>query len=181
MNELLYVVLFFMIVAAVLTVITEKLFTAVVYSSALSILTTLAYLLLGAPDVALAEAVIGSTLATAIFLVTLKKYRIFTVYFVGTREDPLSTHVLQTITSTLKKMNIELNVLQTQSDAHELFSHPNCDLVAEKREEKIVLHGELQSQYFTEITEALSLEIQSGSVLVEDSIDDSTVNFREED
>ncbi len=182
MSELLlYVVLFFMVLSAILTVITDKLFTAVVYSGVLSLLTTLSYLLLGAPDVALAEAVIGSTLATAIFLVTLKKYRIFTVYLVGNRDDQLSTQILQTITTTLKKMNIELHVLQTQSDAHELFSHPNCDLVAEKKGEQIVLHGELQSQYFSKITEALSCEIDSGVVVVEDSITDSIVNFREDE
>ncbi len=181
MNALLYFVLFFMIASAILTVVTDKLFTAVVYSSVLSLLTTLAYLLLGAPDVALAEAVIGSTLATAIFLVTLRKYRIFTVYLIGVKDDPQSLHVLQVITTTLRKLSIDLNILQTQGDAHELFSHPNCDLVAEKKGDQIILHGEMQSLYFMQLTEALSSEIQSGLVIVEDSIADSIVNFREEE
>ncbi len=180
-NMFLTIILIFMLLSAILTVITDKMFTAVVYSSVLSAFTTLAYLLLGAPDVALAEAVIGSTLATAIFLVTLKKYRIFTVYLVGKRGDPLATHVLQVITRTLKQLDIEPNILQIQADAHELFSHPNCDLVAEQKNGNMILHGEQHSHYFTEIANALSHEIQNGSVIIEDSIYDSVVHFEEEE
>ena len=80
MNEtLLGAVLLLLLGLGILVVVTDRLFTAVVYSAALSACIAFGYLLLGAPDVALAEAIIGSALTTVIYLATLKKYRIFTI------------------------------------------------------------------------------------------------------
>ena len=80
MNEtLLGAVLLLLLGLGILVVVTDRLFTAVVYSAALSACIAFGYLLLGAPDVALAEAIIGSVLTTVIYLATLKKYRIFTI------------------------------------------------------------------------------------------------------
>ncbi len=180
-NIFLYSILSFMVIAAILTVITDKLFTAVVYSGVLSVFTALSYLLLGAPDVALAEAVIGSTLATAILLATLRKYRIFTIYIVGKLKHPLSSQVIQTISKTLQESDIEPNILHSQSDAHSLFAHPNCDLVVEQNGDSIILHGEMHSQYFSHITEALSDEIIANTVLLEDSINDSSIHYKGDD
>lgn len=74
MNEtLLGAVLLLLLGLGILVVVTDRLFTAVVYSAALSACIAFGYLLLGAPDVALAEAIIGSALTTVIYLATLKK------------------------------------------------------------------------------------------------------------
>lgn len=177
-NALLYIILLLMVVSAILTIVTNRLFTAVVYSSVLSGFAAFAYVLLGAPDVALAEAVIGSTLATVIFLVTLKKYRIFTIYLMGKRDDALAIHVLQVITKTLQKYDIEPHVLQSSMSAGELLSNPNCDLVVEKKDEVIVLHGEKSSQYLGRISEMLSTDIQIGTVEIEDSLEDSIAEYK---
>lgn len=82
-SAVLYIVLFLTAAAAVLTVLTDRLLSAVIFAGALSAEAALCYLMLGAPDVALAEIVVGATLATVIFLVTLKKYRMFTGHPAG--------------------------------------------------------------------------------------------------
>ncbi len=182
MNSLfLYFVLFFMVATAILCVITDKLFTAVVYSGTLSVFTTLCYLLLGAPDVALAEAVIGATVASAIFLITLKKYRVFNVYLVGNKSNQRFMKMTKTIVKTLKKHDIQPNILITDSDesVFKLFSLQNSDLVAIERGDVIELHGEVHSQYFSAISSALDSEINSGEVIIIDSIYDSIVSYRE--
>ena len=80
MREAIYVLL---IVLAVVVVQTANLKRAIIYLGILSLCCSLAYLLLSAPDVALAEAVIASTLSTILFLVALQKYNIFNIYYVN--------------------------------------------------------------------------------------------------
>jgi uncharacterized MnhB-related membrane protein len=54
-----------------MAVTAEKLIHAVLYLSALSMLSVVAFVLLKAPDVAITEAVIGSGIITALFVFTL--------------------------------------------------------------------------------------------------------------
>jgi len=68
------VFLLVMVVLAFLSIEVKKLETAVIYLGIFSLLNAIAYLFYGAPDVSLAEAVIGSTLATVLYLIAIKKY-----------------------------------------------------------------------------------------------------------
>ncbi len=70
-----------LIVFAIIAIQSRVLRNAVIYLSVFSLICSIVYLLLGAPDVAIAEATIGCTLSTILYLVALKKYRIFTVYY----------------------------------------------------------------------------------------------------
>jgi len=74
-------VLLMMVAFALLAVREDRLRTAVIYLGSFSLVGSFTYLLHGAPDVAIAEAIIGSTLSTFLILVALKKHRIFTVYY----------------------------------------------------------------------------------------------------
>ena len=65
--------------AAILTVVTDRMLSAVIYAGVLSTLAALCYVFTGAPDVAMAEVIIGSVLSTVIFLTALRKYRLFTI------------------------------------------------------------------------------------------------------
>ena len=78
MLQLLFIV---MIVFAVLTVQTNKVIRAVVYMGIFSLACSFCYLLYKAPDVAIAEAVIGSTLSTILFLVAFKKHKVIKIYY----------------------------------------------------------------------------------------------------
>lgn len=69
-----------MVAIAVLTLQTQRLRNAVIYMGVLSLVSSFVYLLYGAPDVAIAEAVVGSTLATVLYLVALQKYKLFTIF-----------------------------------------------------------------------------------------------------
>jgi len=70
-----------LIIFAILAIQTGVLRNAIIYLSVFSLLCSVVYLLLGAPDVAIAEAVIGCTLSTILYLVALRRYKIFTVYY----------------------------------------------------------------------------------------------------
>ena len=88
-----------MIVLAFMTVQTIRQRRAVIYLGAFSLIASFAYLAYNAPDVAIAEAVIGCTLSTVLFLIAMKKYRVITIYYVQDEED---------VTSAIKKERREL-------------------------------------------------------------------------
>ena len=62
-----------MLVAAVATSIFKDLINAVIMCAAVSLLASLLFYLLDAPDVAMAEAAIGAGLTTAIFVIAVRK------------------------------------------------------------------------------------------------------------
>lgn len=73
--------LILLVILAILAVQTEKLRRAVIFLGAFSLCISFVYMLYNAPDVAIAEAIIGCTLSTILYLVALRKYRIFTVFY----------------------------------------------------------------------------------------------------
>ena len=65
--------LFLWLISAFLIIREQKIARLIIYFAIFSLITSLSFLLLGAPDVAMAEAVI-STLSTIIFIVSFEKY-----------------------------------------------------------------------------------------------------------
>ena len=155
-NGILTGVLLLLCILALLTVHMERLFTAVVYAGVLSAAAAFAYMLLGAPDVALAEAVIGSTLSTVVFLVTLKKYKIFVVRFCpagGKLDGPLKK-VLSVLGRSLEKKEMEVHVIQAGEPVEKLLAYPDTDLVVEQKDDHVVIHGEPHSEILERIKHA---------------------------
>ena len=66
--------LFLMILFAAIAIQTEKPVRGAIYLGVFSLICSFVFLLYAAPDVAIAEAIIGSTLSTILYLVALYKY-----------------------------------------------------------------------------------------------------------
>ncbi|GFR34687.1 Na(+)/H(+) antiporter subunit B [Thermobrachium celere] len=62
-----------MFLGAVWTVLTEDVFKAIVIFGIVSLMSSVMFLLMQAPDVAITEAAIGSGITTALFIFTYKK------------------------------------------------------------------------------------------------------------
>jgi uncharacterized MnhB-related membrane protein len=76
MNLVLIIVLGLLMLTAALTALYLKnLTSAVIASGAVSLLASVLFLLLAAPDVAMTEAAIGSALTTVVFLYALSRMR----------------------------------------------------------------------------------------------------------
>lgn len=67
------ILILLMLVAAVATSVFRDLISALVMCAAVSLLASLLFYLLDAPDVAMAEAAIGAGLTTAMFVVAVRK------------------------------------------------------------------------------------------------------------
>jgi len=63
------------LIAAVYAVLTQKTLNAVIASGIISLLASILFLLVSAPDVGMTEAAIGSGLTTVVFLYALKHIR----------------------------------------------------------------------------------------------------------
>jgi len=76
MIEVIVIVLgLIMIIAAFLAIHQKNLVAAVISAGVISLLASILYLLLAAPDVAMTEAAIGSGLTTVVFLYTISKIK----------------------------------------------------------------------------------------------------------
>jgi uncharacterized MnhB-related membrane protein len=122
------------IVFAFLAIQTSKLRQAVIYLGVFTLISSFVYMLYAAPDVALAEAVIGCTLSTILYLVAIKRYRIITVYFLKTQEDEkkepfINTKpvYLQEFEKFLIKHEYELQIIYSHSNREELMKERNFD------------------------------------------------------
>jgi putative multicomponent Na+:H+ antiporter subunit B len=72
-------VMLIMAVFALLTIHTKQLRLAIIYLAVFSLLAALLYLLFAAPELAIAEAVIGSGLVSLLYLAALKRNRVYTI------------------------------------------------------------------------------------------------------
>jgi len=70
---MIYVLAAIIIIAAIFSITQKDLILAVVGTSAISVILSIFYYLLQAPDVALTEAAIGVALSTIIFVIAIKK------------------------------------------------------------------------------------------------------------
>ncbi len=73
LSILVFVLCVVLIVAALFAIIQRDLMLAVIGTGAVSVILSILFLILQAPDVALTEAAIGIALTTIIFIITLKK------------------------------------------------------------------------------------------------------------
>ncbi|MFZ5924826.1 MAG: Na(+)/H(+) antiporter subunit B [Bacillota bacterium] len=74
-EALLLLLLGFLVLSAVATVALEDILSSIIAFSVFGVLLSIIFVVFQAPDVALAQAVIGSGLITAMFVVTLSKVR----------------------------------------------------------------------------------------------------------
>ncbi|MBS3741911.1 MAG: DUF4040 domain-containing protein, partial [Candidatus Cloacimonetes bacterium] len=72
---ILVVISLVMIAAAIMAIYSKNLISAIISAGVVSLLASIIYLLLAAPDVAMTEAAIGSGLTTVVFLYALNKMR----------------------------------------------------------------------------------------------------------
>ncbi len=144
-----------LIVFAIMAVHTPKMRQAVVYLAVFSALSAFVYVLMGAPDAALAEAVIGSTIATIIYLAALQKYKVFMIYLLDEKQD---THhrehvsrrkdpILSTIEEFCIKRELEPLIIYAVDELDFIKKKPGWDIIVTKVKNHYVLHGREQNYH----------------------------------
>lgn len=146
------------IIFAVLAIETNVLRRAVIYLGVFSLASSFCYLLYKAPDVAIAEAVIGSTLGTILYLIALKKYRVFTVYNTQANEtDDYSNreknNILKLIEEFCVSRELEPEVVNTTHTPEEIEADHQYDMIIRCQDDCIFICGNEKSYQMSSLKE----------------------------
>ncbi len=144
-----------LIILSVFIVFTHKLRVAIILSGLCSMLAAFVYLFLAAPDVAIAEAIIGSTLSTIIFLIGIRKYRVCTVCALPS-DNRMETKLWSIIDRCATKKELEPTVLHVHN-LDELKTH-FYDLAYELTDKNITLYGEIDNYFISDVYSSLLKE-----------------------
>jgi len=68
-----YLILTGIVISAILVIKSKDLFVSVIYLAAMSLMLAVEFYILQAPDVAIAEAVVGAGMSTAIYIIAIHK------------------------------------------------------------------------------------------------------------
>ncbi len=138
--------LLLLLILSAIIIITHKLRLAIILMGSCSMIAALVYMFLAAPDVALAEAVIGSSLSTIILLAGTQKYRVCTVCALPS-ETKMEMKLWVSINRCAAKKELEANLVhvKTQEELHDHF----YDIGYELSKDEIILYGE-EGSYFTQ-------------------------------
>jgi uncharacterized MnhB-related membrane protein len=153
-NGLYLMLVISLIVLAFAAVQTAKLRRASVYLGAFSLICSFAYLSYNAPDVAIAEAVIGCTLATILLLIALKKYHVITIYYIENEDDEESPNAGSTwspekerrdltasLETFLSSRGFEPQTISTHLDDKELCEQENYNLLIVHEKQDISIYS----------------------------------------
>ncbi len=138
-----------MIATAVFVVASKNLKKIIVAMGALSLLASFCYLIYHAPDVAVAEAVIGSALSTILYIVALKKHRSFYVYLSSNAKEKKSDRqiraamedVVTQVRGYCSENELEPLTVFTSQSPEEINEEHLYDLILENKDGKVIIYG----------------------------------------
>lgn len=155
-EKILYVVL---IVFAIMAVQTPRLRYSVIFLAVFSATSAFVYILLGAPDAALAEAVIGSTISTVIFLSALQKYKVFTIYYTNEERHAYGqSNMMRRRNAVLRRMEsfcqgkeLEAQIVYTTQSLKSIFKKQGWDLVVRRSGNNFRIYGSEQNYHVEDL------------------------------
>lgn len=132
---------------ALLIVTTGNLKRAVVYLGVFSLISSFVALIYGAPDVAIAEAIIGSSITTVLYLVALNKYQYFLIYYTeSTDQTQLKSSkpqkpFLKRLELFLQKRNMNPHLIFSDETIQTILKTGKFDLALYQSEDALWIYG----------------------------------------
>lgn len=154
------ILLLSLVVLGFATVQTENLLRTVMFSGAFSLLMALAYLFYNAPDVALAEAAIGVGLSTVIYLVSLKKIRVYDVVYIHEGIEHFDDDEINAIQDSIVRpfekyieetVELEPQISYTDQPVDNILDTDDHDLIIVKKDDLTYVYGYTYDQVFQDM------------------------------
>ena len=151
--------LILMVILAIVTINVVNLRKAVIFLAIYSLLCAYVYLLNRAPDVAIAEAIIGAAFTTIIFLVAIKRQKVIRIYYIQGDDDTKEKKRInnecnrapKVLEQFLFQKELEPKVLHTQDAPEEIYGKDEFDYIFQWKNNKIFLYGRAKDHHFDEI------------------------------
>jgi uncharacterized MnhB-related membrane protein len=142
-----------MILFAILAIQTQTLRRAVIYMGIFSLISSFCYLIYSAADVAIAEAIIGSTLATILYLVALQKYKEFTIYYTSENYSIIDDNyiykggegIINLIEQFCVAKELEPQVIYTIESVEYIKNSHQYDLIVRQKDNNTIIYGNKQN------------------------------------
>ena len=155
-------VLILSLILAIVTMQASNLKVAVIAMGAFSMILSIEYLLLAAPDVALAEAAIGSTLSTVLLLVALSRYKVFHVCLIDSNTaDPEADRLIRQIEGYCAGADLDMHMVRNTTGLSHALRAYRHDLVIARDGDSLVLYGRERHYRINELDRYLAA--QAGS------------------
>ncbi len=143
------VIFLMMIAIAIFMLISHNLKRIIVALGLFSLLAAFCYLIYHAPDVAVAEAVIGSALSTILYIVALKKHRTFYVYFTAEKNSNKSDvqlradmeDVVSKIMQYCAEHDLEAQAVFTWDSPESIADEHLYDIILQGGDNKVTVYG----------------------------------------
>ncbi len=158
-----------LVILALFTINTDNLRRAVIYLGVFSLLSSFLSLLYGAPDVAIAEAIIGSTITTVLYLVALKKYQHFLIYYIADdprQEDDLALEeaFLKQLEAFLRKRNMKPEFVYPDQSITSILDAAIFDLALHRSADQLTIYGCAEDYQMDAVEAYLSQSPQDFSI-----------------
>lgn len=142
------IALLILVYLAIMAIQTQKLRNSVIYMGVFSLTISFVYLLYNAPDVAIAEAVIGSTLATILYLVALKKYTVFAIYCHVHEGEVQDSHYAHTEYKALIEL-LEVFCAKQELEPQIIYTTQEKEVIMSVHDYAVIIegHGEILNLY----------------------------------
>lgn len=175
------IMLISLLILGVATVATDNLLRTVIYSGAFSLVMALAFLYYNAPDVALAEAAIGVGLSTIMYLVSLKKIRVYDICYVDeTVEDFDDDNINEAQDRVLRPLEY---FIERTEELEPQLSYSNQDIQAtlEDEHDVIIQRREDLTYFYGRTTDIVFQDIVANMNDYIDNVDDIRIVYLDQE
>lgn len=160
--------LFALLLLAILSLSVRRLRLAIVYKTLFSLICAFVYLYYSAPDVSIAEAVMGCGIATALFLVALRNAEHFTVYVLMPHAQdpgdgmllPEGKQIMAEMVSFSKQKNLSLDVRYSNVTLNAMITDYRADLILLQDNGELTLFGLEQDYHFDAVRELVDVHLE---------------------
>jgi putative multicomponent Na+:H+ antiporter subunit B len=156
------IILILILLFAALAVQVNRLRTAVIYLGAFSLIVSFCYLLYSAPDVAISEAIIGSTLTAILYLVTLRTYKVFNIYYTGVKRiekkdsGKIYRHLSRIIEEFSHDKELELHIVHSSENNEHVETEYEYDMIVSLSADTITIYGKKENYNLELFTKEIS-------------------------
>lgn len=168
-NLILNISLFLLIIISLTIVLSSTIRRAVILSGVLSMAAAFTYVLLAAPDIALAQVVIGSTLATIILVIGIKKSKTFTVFYLENKyTKDYRSKIIKSIEKSLVSKDLDPNIIQSTQDKMFIRRNYEFEVLVREAEAGIEIYGEESNSLFVEVFDNIKKELPSENFILKE-------------
>lgn len=183
-----FMILAVVVFLALIAVSTDNLRRSVIFLGVFSLAMAFAYLFYNAPDVALAEAAIGVGLSTIMYLVSLKKVRVYSILYVEEDAEEFTDKDINDVQPTIMRPleyflerteEVEPQIAYTNRPLREVLDDEAHDFVIHRENDLTYMYGKRSDAIFQDIVVNLDEElpnVENVRVVFLDEVNDNVSN-----